>query len=117
MKKRYHIIARCFDKHGQQISIGFNNYNKTHPMQKFFAEKVGQPNKIYLHAEIQALLRAQAVGTPIAHMIVERYNQHGLMEDAKPCIICLTAIKYFKVPIIGYTTKEQKFVTLMQVRP
>ena len=111
MKKRYRIIARCFDYTGRQISIGFNNYNKTHPMQKFFAERVGQPNKIYLHAEIQALLRAQAQDKFVHTITVESYNSCGLMENAKPCEICRAALEFYKVRAVTYTTKEQRFIT------
>ena len=58
MKTRYKILATCFNKYGIPLSKGENSYKKTHPLQAYFAERVGHPQRIYLHAEILALIRA-----------------------------------------------------------
>lgn len=90
-KKRYRIIATCYDKHGRKLSEGINSYTKTHPIQKHFAELVGEPAKIYLHAEIQAILRA---GDKQIHRI-NISNVSGAW--AEPCKICQAAIKAYGI--------------------
>lgn len=102
MKTRYDIIAICFDKRGRLISIGYNSYTKSHPLQKYFAEKVGHPDKIYLHAEIAAILAAK--GQPIHRIEISRFNKKGDISNAKPCPICMEAIQAFGIDKISYTT-------------
>ncbi len=101
MKKvRYDIRAYCYDKRGRRISEGRNDYNKTHPLQAHFAKLVGEDSKIYLHAEIQALLRAR--GKQVHRIHVERI-QGDTTALAAPCPICMEAIKAFGVKVISYT--------------
>lgn len=100
-KQRQTIIAKCYDKKGNLLSVGFNSYKKTHPLQALLAAKVGHPYKIYLHAEISAILRA---GDKSIHAItVERYNADGLPVNATPCPICALAIKIFNVKKVSHT--------------
>lgn len=62
------------------------------------------PDRIYLHAEIQSLLRCK---DNLPHTIeVERYNAAGDMVLAAPCAICMQAIKAYGVKRIRYTTPE-----------
>lgn len=99
--KRYKIKATCYDKRGRVISSGENNYRKSHPLMQRFAKEVGLENKIYLHAEVQALLRA---GDREIHTIfVERYNADGSPATARPCPICQKAISYFGVKRVIFT--------------
>lgn len=102
MKKRYYIVAKCFDRKGKLISVGINDYTKTHPLQKYFAEKVGHNGRECLHAEILAILRAR--GKQIYRITVERYDKHGLPVNAQPCPICQEAIKAFSISKVEYTT-------------
>ena len=106
MKKRYQITACCFKKDGTLLSVGSNSYTKTHPLQKYFANKVGQPAKQFLHAEIQALIRARNT-QPIYSMTITQFDtKTGKFQDAKPCPICIEAMKAFGVKKISYTTKN-----------
>ncbi len=41
------------------IAVAQNNPIKSHPRQKYYAMRVGKPENIYLHAEIQALVRCR----------------------------------------------------------
>lgn len=101
MRKKYIITAKCYDKKGRLLSEGANNYNKTHPLMLYFAKKVNLHEKIYLHAEVQALVRC---GDKKPHKIViERYNEDGSPALAKPCPVCAEAIKAFGVKEIEYT--------------
>lgn len=102
MKARQTIIAKCYDKKGRLLSVGMNSYRVTHPMQKYFAERVGLYGKEYLHAEILAMLRAK--GQSIYSLTVERYSKDGQPMMAKPCPICQEAIKAFGVKHVSWTT-------------
>jgi len=104
MKKRYTISSLCFDKAGICISHGNNSYTKTHPLQKYFAEKVGQPEKQYLHAEIQALIHAKE--QQVYEISIYHYDRFGRPLDGKPCPICIEAMKAFGVKKVSYTTKN-----------
>lgn len=98
---KHHITASCYNKTGNLLSKKQNSYLKTHPIQKYFANKVKQPQKIYLHAEINAILACK--GRKIHTIYVERYNQKGEPLLAKPCLICQEAIKAFGILHTIYT--------------
>ena len=96
-----HIIkATVYDRNNNVISIGFNSYSKTHPLQYHYAAKAKQPEKIYLHAEIAALIKAKKKGYRIT---IERYNKQGKPMLAAPCPICLLAIKEAGIEIVQHT--------------
>jgi len=104
MKSRYRITATCFDRKGRKISIGENSYKRSHPTQKFFAERAGEPYKECLHAEIHALIRAGK--KEVDTLVVMRFNAHGKFANAKPCKTCEEAIKFYKVKKVIYSTNE-----------
>jgi tRNA(Arg) A34 adenosine deaminase TadA len=92
MTTRQNLTAIIYDKKGRVLSIGKNSYVKTHPLMAKYGEKVGEPNKLYLHAEIQAILKCKDLSK--AHSIfVSRYNKHGHPALAAPCRLCQEAIK------------------------
>jgi len=100
--KKHHILARCYDKKGKLLSLGLNSYTKSHPLMKYFAAKVGHSeHKIYLHAEIDAILRAR--NKSIYRIVVERFNSKGLPVLAKPCPVCEEAIRAFGVKLVEHT--------------
>ena len=100
-KKRYHILAKCYDRKGKLLSAAFNSYTKTHPLQAYFAKKVGHDHCTFLHAEIHAILKCK--GKPIHRISVERYGSDGLPANARPCPICTEAIKAFGITKVEYT--------------
>lgn len=99
--KKYHILAKCYDKRGNLLSAAFNSYTKTHPIQSYFARKVGHPERQYLHAEIAAILKSK--GKSIYRISIERYNAAGFPVNAKPCQVCEEAIKAFGIKVIEHT--------------
>lgn len=103
-KQRYTMVAHCYDKRERLLSCATNNYDKTHPLQKYFAEKVGHNERIYLHAEIAAILRAK--DRQIHRLRVFRYGANGELLLAKPCPVCMEAIKAFGIQILTYSTKN-----------
>lgn len=101
MKYKHVIRAYCYDRKGNQISMGENNYIKSHPLQAFFANKVGHPSRIYLHAEILAILRAK--DKEIYKIKIERIGKKGNLLPSMPCPICMLAIKSFGITQLEYT--------------
>ncbi len=100
-KKRYLILAKCYDRKGKLLSAAFNSYTKTHPLQAYFARKVGHPHCECLHAEIHAILKCK--GKQIYRITTERYDSNGLPANAKPCPICTEAIRAFGITKVEYT--------------
>jgi len=47
---KHRLVAKSYDKHSKLISTATNQYRKFHPLQAYYANKVGHPQRIYLHA-------------------------------------------------------------------
>jgi deoxycytidylate deaminase len=98
----YDITAIIYDKRGNVLSIGKNSYVKTHPYQAKLAKQVGQHHKIFIHAEIDAILKCQRIER--AHRIsIFRVNRFGEYRLAKPCKICESALAKTPIKIIEHT--------------
>ena len=101
-KKIYEIVATVYDKKGRVLAKEKNSYSKSHPLQAKYTAKVGLSNKIYLHAEIAAIIRANKIGTPHS-IFVERYDSFGNPVCAKPCPICSLFILENGIKFVEYT--------------
>lgn len=99
-RKRQKLLACALDKKGKVLSIRSNDYECSHPLQKHFAEQVGRPDAIYLHAEMSALIASRK---EVYKMIVVRLDSEGNPVLAKPCKICECAMKVYGVKVIEYT--------------
>lgn len=99
--KKYSLKATVYDKKGRILAIGENSYEKTHPKMARLAKKTNKPERVYLHAEIAALVKVRS-GTPYK-IFVERYDRHGNPKMAQPCPICMMAIKEAGIKRIEYT--------------
>jgi tRNA(Arg) A34 adenosine deaminase TadA len=98
---KHTITATITDKRGRVLSQAQNNYSKSHPIQSSLASRMGQPSRIFLHAEIAALIKLRK-GTP--HKIfVERYHKDGKPANARPCPVCEYAIKQAGISHVEYT--------------
>jgi tRNA(Arg) A34 adenosine deaminase TadA len=96
------VTAIIYNKRGRVISIGQNSYIKTHPLQAIHANKVGEGHKIFLHAEISAITKCKDIQK--AHKImIMRYDKQGNPVIAKPCKICLSAIRSTPIKVIEHT--------------
>ena len=107
---RINLTALALDSSGSIISIGKNNYCKSHTHQGRIAGKASLMNnspdlaeKIFIHAEVDAITRAFGKirhGTKnnsnrdqLVHaLIVVRTLRNGDLADALPCHICRLAI-------------------------
>lgn len=103
VKRRQQIVtAFVYDKRGRLLSVGNNSYKKTHPLQAKYSRKTSNPHRIYLHAELDALLKARSRGTP-HKIVVMRVNKEGVFCNAAPCECCKRAIKDFDVKVVEHT--------------
>ena len=100
---RFRVSAIITDSKGNILSKALNSYEKTHPIQAAYANKVKRPTKIYLHAEIAALIKCRKKPHTI---IVSRFLKDGSMALAKPCPVCQLALKEAGVKKVCYTTKN-----------
>lgn len=99
--KRQDVQAFAYDKRGRLLAVGFNSYVRTHTIQAKYAKRAGKPNAIYLHAELDCLLKARKRGK-IHKLVVTRIGAKGFLL-AKPCPSCELAIKEFGVKICTHT--------------
>lgn len=95
------IYSVVVDKKDRILSEGSNSYTKTHPLQAKFAEEVDLPQKIFLHAEISALVKIRS-GEPYK-IYIARVDSKGEPMLAAPCPICALAIKEAKIESIEHT--------------
>lgn len=99
------ITALIYDKRGRVLSVGKNSYIKTHPLQAKHAKAVGEEHKIYMHAEINALIKLRY--NDKAHKIViTRFGHYGQTLIAKPCKICERALRMAGITNIEHTVTE-----------
>lgn len=103
-KKRYEIIATAMDKKGRILSTSKNDYLKSHPLFKSYSIRSGMSEqRIYLHAEFLACLRANA---EIHTMLVQRFHNDGSLANAEPCNTCKLVLKEFGVKRVQYTHED-----------
>lgn len=98
---RYRIAAAVLDRKGNVLSTAVNSYVKTHPRQDLYARKTGNHHKSFLHAEVAALVKVKS-GTP-AKIVVVRVGNGGELRLARPCEVCMMAIKQAGIELIEYT--------------
>jgi len=98
---RHLVSAVITDSCGKIISKASNSYNKTHPLQAKHACKTSKPDKIYLHAEIAALVKCHKMPHTL---YVFRFLRDGNMALAKPCPVCDLALREAGVKKVIYTS-------------
>jgi deoxycytidylate deaminase len=100
-KKQFSLKATTLDKRGRIIAVGFNDYAQTHPVQASLAKQAGCPEKLYLHAEVAAIIKSRK--KRIDSIVIERYDSEGRPKLAKPCPVCEIAIKQAGIRWVRYT--------------
>ena len=103
MRRQFKLKATIYDKRGRVLSRGENSYRKTHPTQIKIAEEAGRPDAIFLHAEIQALVRLKDKADKAHRIFIERYANNGEPLPAKPCEICTLALEKAGIKIVEFT--------------
>lgn len=100
-KQRQSITAYAFDKKGRLLSVGHNSYTKTHPLQLWYAKRCGLDNKMFLHAEMAALIKTR--GRKVHKLVIVRVGRDKSLLNAKPCPVCQLAIKEFGVKVVEHS--------------
>lgn len=98
----HQITAMIMDRRGKVMSVGQNSYIKTHPLQAKHAKKTGMPEKMFLHAEIHAITKCRDLRKAYK-IFVSRYNKNGEPVLAKPCPVCISAIKASGIKYVEHT--------------
>ncbi len=101
MKPRHY--AHVYDKRGRLLAVAENSYVQTHPRMARLARRVGEPNRVYLHAEVSAIIKALKRGEPY-EIRVYRHFKDGSPAPSKPCPACMLAIKEANIKKIWYTS-------------
>lgn len=102
MSKRYETTAIIYDRRGNILSIGYSSFVKTHPLQAKYAKSVGEPKKIYLHAEVHAITKLPRNSKPYK-IAVFRFGENNNPLNSKPCKICQHAINLAGIKHIEHT--------------
>ena len=100
---KFRMACILLDDKGSLMEVAHNNPLKTHPWQSKLAEKVGMPQKQYLHAEIAALVRARKEPHTV---VVARVLQDDTPALARPCPVCMEAIRASGASVIVYTGND-----------
>lgn len=103
-------IAAALVYKGNIVSLGTNQY-KTHPMQKKFSSN---PQALYLHAEIHAIVNAlkkyeisDLMKMTIYVSRIKKENNCYVNGLAKPCDGCASAIKAFGINKVYYSVEKE----------
>ena len=96
-KGRKRVAAVITDKRGKVLSVGINDYTKSHPRQKALSVKVGlDEERCYIHAELAAILKMpRTKGQKQYKMTIARVDSKGNDQLAMPCPSCMQAIREF----------------------
>lgn len=113
MSTRQKITAIIKDKRGRVLSIGKNSYSKTHPLMASLSEQMGEPYKIYLHAEVAAIVRCKDLSKAYS-MEIYRVDKRGNYRLAKPCPICQAAIREAGIKHVWFSTNTKKVHNIKQ---
>jgi len=96
------VTAFAYDRKGRLLSMGRNSYVKTHPLQARAAREVGEHYKIFLHAEVAALVKVKD-WSRVHRLVVTRYNKDGVPVIAKPCRVCQRVINLAGIEQVEHT--------------
>lgn len=102
MTTSQNVTAFAYDRRGRLLSMGRNSYVKTHPLQAKAAREVGEHYKIYLHAEVAALVKIKD-WHKVHKLVVTRYSKSGQPMLAKPCKVCQRVINLAGVEHVEHT--------------
>lgn len=100
---QHKVSCACYDKRGRLIATAWNQPGKSHPRQAHYAKLAGQEDRIFLHAELGALIRCRE--DPYAIQVV-RIGPKEYPKASFPCPICLRAIEEAGVKEIYYNNNK-----------
>lgn len=99
---RPNVTAFVYDRKGNLLSVGRNSYVKTHPLQAKAAKACGFEKRIYLHAEVAAIVKIKEWEDAFKIKVL-RFGANGVPLNAAPCPICRHVIKQTGIKRIEHT--------------
>lgn len=102
MSREQILTAIIYDKRGNILSVGKNSYVKTHPYQAQLAKEAKQDHRVFLHAEVDAIIKCANLSKAY-RISIFRTSPGGGYGLAKPCGICANAIKRTPIKIVEHT--------------
>lgn len=105
--EKFKVASFIVNKKGHVVSVGYNSITKTHPLQAKYATMSNRPMKVYLHAEIGALVKCRDSAPDTLY--VARVWKDGTPSLAKPCKLCSLAIKESGVKRVVYSLNENEY--------
>lgn len=93
------VAAVITDKRGRVLSYGLNSYSCSHPLQAKFGRLTGNPDAVWLHAEVAALVKLRDKPHTL-HVARVKKNREKAM--SMPCPACAMAIKEAEVKRVIY---------------
>lgn len=106
--EQHRVACAAYDKRGRLLATGINQPTKSHPLQAKFAERAGFRKRIYLHAEISALIKCRQ--DPYTLQIV-RIGPKEYAKPSCPCVVCQMAAIEAGVRELYYMNKDGEFIT------
>jgi deoxycytidylate deaminase len=109
---KFELTAVVKDKRGRILSIGKNSYSKTHPIMYKIAKSNGilDPKKIYLHAEVDAILKCKCSDKAYRLEVYRLNNKRNKHMKSKPCEICSEFIAQANIKEIVYYIDNEELV-------
>lgn len=100
----FRVGAVILDKKGNIIAKDTNKMRKTHPVQARYAWKANREEKVFLHAEISAIIRCRKAEP--YKMFVARILRNGEPASSKPCEVCSLAIEEAGISYVHYLDEQ-----------
>ena len=107
--KRYYLAAALVHKR-EILSIGWNSYSKSHPLQKKFAHTEGRAfpeGRVFLHAEIDAFRRYLRYNRTISERVTVYTCHAGKYgwRPARPCPGCMGALHFYGIERVIFSER------------
>ena len=95
-----HAAAIIMPRGHRILATGWNKL-KSHPMQAKFSIDAGRPQRIFLHAETDAIIKTiNKHGSEIlseCDLYVIRITKDGTLAGSRPCTSCCNLVKHFGI--------------------
>lgn len=104
-----HPRVGCYIYGTGGYTVGYNQ-PKTHPMQAMWAKRTGRIGRIFLHAEMSALITFfKYRGDSPSSVYIVRLGKGGEYRPSFPCPVCYAALLHAGVKEIIYFDKSGTF--------
>ncbi len=107
----------CLVRRNRIVCIGWNNYNKSHPIRRFGKYEnykgFSDTYKASLHAEIATVIKMGEEDLSNYSMINVRIGNFNQVAISKCCPNCARVLRSLGLPIIYYTNQDGNFEEML----